>query len=140
MREVFADTAYWIAITNPKDQWHKIAKRATQELGDVLIVTTDEILMEFLTSFSKGGISLRMKAVEITQKIMDNPNICVIPQTRDSFLSGIERYRERKDKAYSLQDCVAMNVMESRMIDRVLTSDRHFQQEGFTILMEEIPP
>lgn len=139
MREVFADTAYWIAITNPKDQWHKITKRARQELGNVIIVTTDEILIEFLTSFSKRGDSWRMRAVEIAQAIMNDPNIHVVPQTRDSFLSGFERYRKRKDKAYSLQDCIAMNTMESRMIDNVLTSDRHFQQERFTILMEEIP-
>ena len=39
------------------------------------------------------------------------------------------------DKGYSLQDCVSMNVMESEGINHVLTNDRHFEQEGFVVLM-----
>jgi predicted nucleic acid-binding protein len=39
------------------------------------------------------------------------------------------------DKGYSLQDCIAMNVMKAEGITQVLTSDHNFEQEGFTILM-----
>ena len=50
-------------------------------------------------------------------------------------LAGLARYERRLDKGYSLQDCVSMNVMEAEGITGVLTSDHHFEQEGFTILM-----
>jgi predicted nucleic acid-binding protein len=30
MRRIFADTLYWIAITHPKDQWHRVAVEASQ--------------------------------------------------------------------------------------------------------------
>lgn len=32
--------------------------------------------------------------------------------------------------------CIATNVMEAEGITDVLTSDHHFKQEGFTILMD----
>ena len=51
-------------------------------------------------------------------------------------MSGLERYEQRRDKSYSLQDCVAMNVMESEDIREILTSDHNFEQERFTILMK----
>lgn len=41
MRQVFADAVYWIAIANPKDQWHARVVRAVRSLGHELLVTTD---------------------------------------------------------------------------------------------------
>ena len=64
-------------------------------------------------------------------------NIRVIPQTRPSFLDGLSRFRRRLDKTYSLQDCIAMNVMEAEGITEILSSDHNFEQEGFIILMKQ---
>lgn len=140
MKTVFADAAYWIAMANPKDQWHNAARRARAELGDALLVTTDETLTEFLTALSKRGSNLRDRSARTVRAIIANPNVKVIPQTRDSFSKGLERYEQRNDKSYSLQDCIIMNAMEAETITDILTSDRHFQQEGFTILMERNAP
>ena len=60
----------------------------------------------------------------------------VIEQSRGTFLGGLTRYEQRLDKGYSIQDCIAMNVMEAEGITQVLTSDHNFEQEGFTILMK----
>ena len=68
--------------------------------------------------------------------IRSDPNIQVVEQTHHSFIDGLIRYANRLDKGYSLQDCVSMNVMESEGVTEVLTNDRHFEQEGFTILMQ----
>jgi predicted nucleic acid-binding protein len=135
MKAVFADTAYWIAVALPKDGWHNAAKTARADLGPVAVVTTDEVLTEFLAAFSKCGSNLRGKAVTTVRAIMSNANIKVVPQSRDSFQKGLHRYETRPDKHYSLQDCISMNVMESEGISEVLTSDHHFEQEGFTVLM-----
>ena len=136
MKVVFVDAAYWIAIVNPQDQSHKPAKRAREELGDdVRLVTTDEVLAEFLTGLSKYGLDLRVRAAKMVHAIMENPNVKVIPQTRDSFQKGLERYEQRSDKNYSLQDCISMNAMEEESITDILTTDRHFKQEGFAILI-----
>ena len=67
---------------------------------------------------------------------MNNPNIGVVPQTRTLFMEGLNLYKKRSDKEYSLQDCISMVVMRKESITEILTSDHHFEQEGFTILMK----
>lgn len=135
MKSVFVDSQYWIAMAHPKDSWRPAAKAATKALGDILMVTTDEVLTEFLTSLSGGGPDLRRVAGKMVRAILANPNVTVVPQTRSSFLDGLTRYAAREDKSYSLTDCISMNTMDSRSLSEVLTNDHHFQQEGLTPLM-----
>lgn len=136
MNAVFADTVYWIAIVKPNDPWSNDAKEARQTLGPVRILTTDEVLTEFLAALSKTGPNMRSAAVKMVQAIVSDPNVRVVPQSRESFNKGLDRYAARSDKQYSLQDCISMNVMETEKVDQVLTNDHHFEQEGFTILMK----
>ena len=91
MRAVFADSNYWIAIINTNDQWNEAAKTARSLLGDVITVTTDEVLTEFLTALSRGE-HFRRQAARMVRAIMENPNVKVVPQTRDSFLKGLSLY------------------------------------------------
>ena len=135
MKTVFVDSLFWIALVKPKDQWAKAAKTAKSNLGDVLIVTTDEVLTEFLTALSSGK-RMRKQAGKMVRTILANPNVKVVPQTRDSFLKGLTLYENRGDKEYSLTDCISMNVMKAESLVEVLTNDRHFEQEGFTVLIK----
>ena len=137
MKEVFADTLYWVAIVKPGDPYAKGAKQAEEDLGEFITVTTDEVLAEFLTSLSKGGAVLRKIAANMVHAILDNPNVKVVPQSRDSFLKGLELYKNRIDKKYSLTDCVSMNVMKNKKISEALTHDHHFEQEGLKILIKK---
>ena len=132
---VFVDAVYWIAISRPKDSWREAAEAAHAQLDSVRLVTTDEVLTEFLAALSKGGSKLRRRAVQAVRKILSNPNVEVVPQSRDSFQKGLNLYEERDDKQYSLQDCISMNVMKAKSITDILTKDHHFEQEGFTVLM-----
>lgn len=135
MKTVFADTVYWIAIISPKDHWRKAALNAKDRVGQVWIVTTDEVLSELLTAFRAKGKALREQAAMTVRKILSNPNVKVVPQSRNSFLEGLSLYEKRQDKGYSLTDCISMNVMRTRSITQVLTNDHHFEQEGFGVLM-----
>lgn len=135
MKSVFADTLYWVAIAKPGDQWAEPAKRAKATLGAVRLVTTDEVLAEFLAALSAGGPDLRRAAVEMVRAVYRNPNVKVIPQTRDSFLKALTRYEARLDKEYSLTDCSSMDAMDAEGIREVLTNDRHFEQEGYVTLI-----
>jgi uncharacterized protein len=57
MSAVFADTFYWAALANPRDQWHQPVLQARARLGAIQIVTTEEVLTEFLTAMSgEAGI------------------------------------------------------------------------------------
>ena len=139
MKTVFADTVFWFAYINPRDQRHQSAKNAYQRLGVVQLVTTDEILTELLTLLSGRGPHMRQVAVETVQKLLnatlDDFNVKVLPQSRDSFQRGLTLYQKRRDKQYSLPDCIAMNAMNDNGIREILTSDHHFAQEKYTILM-----
>jgi predicted nucleic acid-binding protein len=46
-------------------------------------------------------------------------------------------YESRNDKQYSLIDCISMNVMKNESLVEVLTNDRHFEQEGYTVLIKK---
>ncbi len=137
MKTVFADTSYWIAIFRPSDPWSGAARTARARLGTVRLLTIDEVLAEFLAALSSGGPLVRERAAVFVSKLLLHPQINVIPQSRQSFLDGLFLYTGRADKNYSLTDCIAMRAMKRTSVSEVLTSDRHFEQEGFRTLMRE---
>ncbi|MGA2608554.1 MAG: nucleic acid-binding protein [Terriglobia bacterium] len=137
MKTVFADSLYWIAVVRPNDAWGDAANAARKALGDAFILSTDEVLSEFLAALSHGGETLRRQAAKMVRAILSNPNVRVIPQSRDSFLRGLELYELRGDKEYSLTDCISMNAMKSQSVNEILTNDHHFAQEGFSILIKK---
>jgi predicted nucleic acid-binding protein len=55
MDPVFADTFYWIALSNAKDEWHEEAKRPSAALAPRRFTTTEKVLAEYLTSFASAG-------------------------------------------------------------------------------------
>ena len=135
MRRVFADTLYWVAIARPNDSWGEAARTARAALGAIELVTTGEVLSEFLAALSKGGPAVRNIAVKMVQEILSDASVQVVPQSHGGFLGGLSRFAAREDKSYSLTDCISMNVMESQKITEVLTNDHHFAQDGFTALI-----
>jgi predicted nucleic acid-binding protein len=137
MTMVFADAFYWIALVQPNNSWKERAKRAKDSLGNVRLLTTDEVLNEFLAGLSMSGEHIRRQAVKMVRAILSNPNVTVLAQTRESFLRGLNLYEQRSDKAYSLTDCISMNAMREKSITKVLTNDHHFAQDGFEVLVAD---
>ena len=133
MKAVFADAFYWVALTNPADSRYQDAVAIDSAIADATILTTDEVLTEFLTYFAEDSW-LRNRAARTVQKLLKDPDVLVVPQSRESFLSGLEFYGQRQDKQYSLVDCISMQTMRRHAITEVLTNDRHFEQEGFRAL------
>jgi len=133
VRKVFADTFYWIALTNPADPYYRDVIARRDEIADARILTTDAVLSEFLTFFA-GDKRLRDRAGRTVQALLEDPDSRVIPESRQTFLAGLELYRARPDKGYSLTDCVSMRTMSREGLTDVLTNDRHFGQEGLRVL------
>jgi len=135
--EIFADTFYWIALANPADASHHAARDfdLTNAEAALVTITTDEVLSEFLNYFADAGKRKRGIVVGMFEEAMKHADIEVLPQTRQSFLRGLDLYKARSDKSYSLTDCISMATMRERNITDVLTHDRHFAQEGFRLLL-----
>lgn len=136
--ERFADSFYWIALVDRGDQWHTRVKAEAAHLADARIVTTEEVLVEFLAAMRQGQARRRL-AAQAVEMLLADASVEVIPQSHETFLVGLDLYRSRADKSYSLTDCVSMQVMRTRGIHEVLTADEHFEQEGFVCLFRRPP-
>ncbi len=104
-------------------------------LGNRRLITTDAVLIEFLNALSGGGAHIRNAAVQMVETILHNPQVSVVPMSRRTFTRSLVLFKARPDKGHSLTDCSSMLLMRERRLSEVLTTDRHFEQEGFSALL-----
>jgi hypothetical protein len=64
---IFADAVYWIAWTNPEDQWHRTAIVVRNEHPKAELVTTEDVLVEVLTYFGGYGPDVRQTASRVVR-------------------------------------------------------------------------
>jgi predicted nucleic acid-binding protein len=134
MTAVFADTFHWIALADFSDSFHERALALTTAHAGKPLVTTDEVLTEFVNYFGGQPEALRLHVAASVRRIIGSSAIRVISQSRSSFLAGLTLFERRADKGYSLTDCISMETMHREGLTDVLTNDRHFEQEGFRAL------
>ena len=136
MKLYFADTWYFIALLNGRDSHHRQARALERSIkASGLLITHDAVLTELLAFFAASR-SGRVQAAAYIRAVLDDPGLIVIAQDRSLFLAGLSLYERRRDKQYSLVDCMSMHVMQQHGITHVLTNDHHFSQEGFTVLSD----
>jgi predicted nucleic acid-binding protein len=133
MSRVFADTSYFLALLNPSDELHQRALQRTGELQDT-IVTTEWVLTE-VGNFLRSPEN-RPLFVALLNDLRDAPRAQIERASGDSFDKGVALYRERKDKEWSLTDCISFVVMRENRIKQALTGDHHFEQAGFVALLK----
>jgi uncharacterized protein len=133
MKQIFADTSYWIGLVNPRDQIHQKVIKITQQLFSVRLVTTEMVLGELLNSFSDSPF--RRTVAGMVLKLRNDRNLRIVPQTSEQFESALRRYKQAADKSWSLTDCASFQVMEAEQIQAALTHDQHFAQAGFETLL-----
>jgi uncharacterized protein len=136
MRRLFADAFYWIALLHAGDQWHRRVIQFTETLAAHHLYTTDAVFAEYLATYSARGAYLRQAAAATVRRLLRSSAVTVVAQTRTLFIDGLALYEARLDKAYSLTDCISMQMMRREGLTEVLTNDRHFTQEGFQILFQ----
>jgi uncharacterized protein len=134
MKKVFADSSYWTAMLNPRDQLHAEAFRVTRELQSMRMVTSEMVFAEVLNS-AGGDLRLRLVSAELVESRRKDPRVTVVKQTPEQFEGALQRYRMAADKGWSLTDCASFLIMEEMGIRDALTYDRHFEQAGFEALL-----
>lgn len=133
MIPVFADTSFYIAILNPADELHEKALAAVDRNART-IVTTEYVLVELANYFASRNRSLFMRLIEIARHDAETE---IVPSSADLFERGVHLFASRQDKSWSLTDCISIVVMEDHGINAVLSSDRHFEQAGFHLLIPQ---
>ena len=67
--------------------------------------------------------------------LLDNPDIETVWVDEQLHREAMQLLIDRQDKTYSLCDAVSFVLMRQRKTTTALTTDRHFEQEGFVKLL-----
>jgi predicted nucleic acid-binding protein len=137
MSELFLDTAYALALSITDDAFHLRAIHLADQLtaAGTRLVTTRAVLLEIGNALSKQRY--RPAGVRLLQSLELDPAVEIIPLSDQLYIHGLRLHRERPDKEWSLVDCISFLVMQDRGITAALTTDLHFQQAGFRVLLRE---
>ncbi len=126
-----------IAITHKRDQYHEDAVRVSQSLEKpVSLITTEAILMEFGNMLSQKPV--RQKAFNYIRILQNSPEMEIIPANSELFEKGLKDFGRYKDKEWGLVDCMSFIIMREKNILYALTSDEHFEQAGFVMLLKSV--
>jgi predicted nucleic acid-binding protein len=133
MKSYFADTSLFVAFLNPRDQYHESAVECIGNESNYL-VTTIWVLVELGNFLCKSRT--RRRFVPFVRDLRADPLIEVVPPTADVLEQALSLYHRRPDKAWSMTDCISFVVMRERGLSEAFTTDHHFVQAGFKILLK----
>ena len=135
LQDVFADTAFWVALVVKQDQHHARAQDWSLRVTG-RITTTAAVLLETANALARPA--WRAHAVALFDRLLHRPEVQVMPLSPALWQHGWDFYRARADKGWSLTDCISFLVMQEAGLIDVLTTDDHFRQAGFrAVLLEE---
>ena len=132
MREIFADTFYFLALNNPADRAHHVAAAALLDKSTTLVTgawVLTEVGDALAAPWNRGQFA------ELLDTLAADDRAVVLGTSQELFLAGVELYRVRGDKGWSVTDCMSFVMMKRRGITEALTGDRHFEQAGFRALL-----
>ena len=132
---VFVDTSYFVALLNKRDDeharavelaavWHRLATKLS---------TTDAVLIETFNWFSRSP--LRVTAARALGTLRGASDWTIVHTSAELIRRGERRYTTHADKSWSLTDCISMEAATEARVKQVATTDGHFEQAGFEILM-----
>jgi hypothetical protein len=136
----FADTSFWIAVSEKTDQYHGPASAWSDYLvkRDAFILTTEAVLWEWMNALANS--KTRRATAEGYRRSHQDTQIEVVPFAVDVIAAASRLYEVRSDKDWSLTECLSFLVMEQRRVSRALTTDHHFRQAGFEAVLPGDPP
>jgi predicted nucleic acid-binding protein len=134
MNVVFADTSFYVGLLSMRDALHD---KVLSFLGsyDGRIVTTEFVLIEVANFNSRP--SDRPAFVKLIDRIKTDVRTELIASSRELFERGLQLFAARRDKEWSLTDCISFAVMTERGLIDALSADAHFEQAGFRALLRE---
>jgi len=115
-----------------KDKNHNQAKDIYQKSR--LRLTTSYVLAEYVALASIRGLP-RQGVLTFSEEILNDETIEIVWVEENLHTRAVELLLERQDKNYSLCDAVSFVIMRERNISEAATTDKHFEQEGFTRLL-----
>lgn len=132
---IFLDTVFVQALLNRRDQYHDQAKALLNRVRTAFeIWVTEAVLVEIgnaLSSINRRG------AVDFIRSCYTTPNIKVVTVDATLLKRALDLYDNRPDKEWGLTDCISIVVMQDYGLTEALTTDEHFKQAGFRVLLSD---
>ena len=135
MPTLFADSGFWIALVNDRDELHNRALAALNRFETAEIVTTEMVLVEVANHLGRRGRGRRRDAADLLHRLEEDSRVEIVQASHSQYRQALQRYAERPDQSWSLTDCASFLVMEERGIADALAYDRDFEQAGFAALL-----
>ena len=133
MTTVFADSFYFFALVNDRDPAHQRALAFLQSYKGRML-TTGWVLTELGDGLASPAN--RTSFLTTLNLLRTEPNVTLVGCSDQLLDAGVDLYRERPDKSWSLTDCISFVVMQREGITEALTGDKHFEQAGFVALLK----
>lgn len=134
-RDVFVDTAGLYALADRKDAAHHAAATATRSLLDAggRLILTDYIIDEAATLAKvRAGRHAAVKLLDLVEHSAGFSMEWIGPAR---FAEAKRFFRQHADHGYSFTDCTSFVTLRNLRLRDVLTTDRHFAEAGFTLLL-----
>ncbi len=126
------DTSGLFCLVHRDEPQHAEAKQlyasATKRL------THNYVLDEFVALAHARKLS-RQASLAFSSSLLDSLNVAVVWVDEALHRQALDLLQARIDKTYSLCDAVSFIIMRERGITDALTTDKHFEQEGFVRLL-----
>jgi len=127
------DTSGFLCLIHKDEREHTDAVRIYSAAPFYL--THNYILDEFVPLASSRRLP-RPQSLKFSRQMLTDTSIEVVWVDADLHESALALLENRPDKSYSLCDAVSFVIMRERGITEALTTDRHFEQEGFVRLLK----
>ena len=126
------DTSGLLCLHHRAEPQHPQARAAYHAAG--IRLTHNYVLAEFVALANARRLP-RAAVLAFLADLLDNPDVETVWVNEPLHREAIALLMARPDKKYSLCDAVSFVLMRRRNIDEALTTDRHFDQEGFRRLL-----
>lgn len=129
---MFLDTSGLYALLDASEARHEAARREFGRAG--VRFTHAYVLAEIVPLAQVRGLS-RSVTLAFVSALMGSGEVEIVWAVRDLHERAHRLLLTRMDKSYSLCDAASFVLMRERGDAEALTTDRHFDQEGFVRLL-----
>jgi predicted nucleic acid-binding protein len=126
------DTSGLLCLHNRAEPLYRDARTLYQAAR--MRVTHSYVLAEFVALAHARRLP-SMAALTFISDLVENPDIDTVWVDESLHREAMALLVARSDKTYSLCDAVSFVLMRQRHVTEALTTDRHFEQEGFQRLL-----
>ncbi|MEH1792939.1 MULTISPECIES: type II toxin-antitoxin system VapC family toxin [unclassified Nostoc] len=110
-------------------------EKAVEFLDNVNVSLTHSYVLAEFIALSQVRRFPRTAALQFIIDLLENPDIEMVWIDELLHREAVKLLMARQDKTYSLCDAVSFVLMRQRGFTQALTTDRHFEQEGFRRLL-----